>query len=275
MKNLISLSDYTLDEINEIYKIADELEQGKHSGDLAGKTAVMFFPSTSIRTRVTYEKGIYLLGGQSILFSTETLDKKEDLQDVVGYLNNWADLLIVRHSEIRIIETIAKYAKVPVINAMTALNHPCEILSDLYALSKIKGDITKYKFLFCGVDGNIGRAWKEASKTVGFELEQCCPVGYEIEGLTVYHDIETAIVGKDIVCTDSLPAAVIDDFKRCRVTKEVMEKANKGAILNPCPPFYRGEEVSQDVINSEYFAGYEFKKCLLYVQQAIMLYCLS
>lgn len=275
MKNLISLSDYTLDEINEIYKIAEELEQGKHSGELAGKTAVMFFPSTSIRTRVTYEKGIYLLSGQSILFPTETLDKKEDLQDVVGYLNNWADLLIVRHSEIGVIETIAKYAKAPVINAMTAINHPCEILSDLYALSKIKGDITKYKFLFCGGDGNIGRAWKEAAKAVGFELEQCCPAGYEIEGLTVYHDIENAILGKDIVCTDSLPAAALDDFKRCRVTKEIMGKANKGAILNPCPPFYRGEEVSQDVINSEYFAGYEFKKCLLYVQQAIMLYCLS
>lgn len=99
MKNLIRLTDYNTDEIKEIFDIAEEIQQGKFSHILQGKTVVMFFPNTSIRTRVTFEKGVYLLGGQTILFPTETLDKKEDLQDVFGYLNNWADLVIVRHKE--------------------------------------------------------------------------------------------------------------------------------------------------------------------------------
>lgn len=235
----------------------------------------MFFTNTSIRTRVTFEKGIYLLDGQTILFPTETLDKKEDLQDVFGYLNHWADLIIVRHKNINIIEKIARYSSVPVINAMTDVNHPCEILSDLYALSKIRRNFREDKFLFCGENGNIGYAWKEAAEVAGFDLEQCCGKGYEIDGLVSHYDIDKAIIDKDIICTDSLPAAILPHFRKCIITTQVMKKANEGAILNPCPPFYRGEEVSDEVIQSDYFVGYEFKKCLLEVQQAIMIYCLT
>jgi len=275
MKNLIRLTDYKIDEITEIFKIADEVLKEKYGNFLKGKTVVMFFPNSSVRTRVTFEKGVYLLGGQSILFPTETLDKKEDLQDVIGYLNNWADLVIVRHKDIQVMEKIARYSSVPVINAMTDINHPCEMLSDLYALSKIRKNFREDKFLFCGENGNIGYAWKEAAKVFGFDLEQCCGKGYEIDGVVSHYDIEEAIIGKDIVCTDSLPAAVLADFEKCKVTTQVMKKANQGAILNPCPPFYRGEEVSDDVIQSDYFVGYEFKKYLLQVQQAIMIYCLT
>lgn len=273
MKDLIRLTDYSVDEIREIFSIADEID--KYKGILEGKTVVMFFPNNSIRTRVSFEKGIHLLGGQTILFPTETLDKKEELQDVIGYLNNWADLVIVRHKNIAVLETISKYAKVPVINAMTDINHPCEILTDLYSLSKFRPDFKTDSFLFCGMNGNIGNAWKEASDVFGFRLEQCCGKGYEIEGINTYEDIDEAVVGKDIVCTDSLPSNVLAAFNKCQVTKAIMDKANKGALLNPCPPFYRGEEVSADVIDSEYFVGYEFKKALLEVQQAIIVYCLT
>ena len=109
---------------------------------------------------------------------------------------------------------------------------------------------------------------------MGFDLEQCCGEGYEMEGIVSHHDIEKAILGKDIICTDSLPATTLDHFKKCKVTTHVMKKANKGAVLNPCPPFYRGEEISDDIIESEFFVGYEFKKYLLYIHQAIMIYCL-
>lgn len=275
MKNMIRITDYSIDEINAIFTIADEINNRKYKDILKEKTVVMFFPDNSIRTRVSFEKGIHLLGGQTILFPTETLDKKEDLQDVIGYLNNWADFIIVRHRNIEVLKKIAKYAKVPVINAMTDVNHPCEILSDLYSLSKLHPDFKRDSFLFCGENGNIGRAWKEASDVFGFPLEQCCGKGYEIEGLKTYENIDDAIVGKDFICTDSLPAHALEAFKKCQVTKAVMDKANKGALLNPCPPFYRGKEVSEDVIASEYFVGYEFKKSLLVVQQAIIIYCLT
>lgn len=275
MKNLIRITDYTADEIYRIFKSADRLAMGEHTALLKGKSVVMFFPETSIRTRVTFEKGVYLLGGNPILFPVESLEKKEALQDVCGYLNNWADLLVVRHKNIGLIEKMSEYSDVPVINAMTDVNHPCEIISDMYSLSKIRADFTKDKYLFCGRRGNIGLAWKEAADVMGFELEQCCPSGFEIEGVKVHRDIRAAVQGKDIICTDSLPQSVLPQFADYRVTAEIMSLANKGALLNPCPPFFRGEEVSEDAVNSDYFVGYAFKKNLLYVQQAIMLDCLS
>ena len=274
MKNLIRLTDYHTNDIYDIFNITDEVGQGKYKDILKGKSVVLFFPNSSIRTRVTFEKGIYLLGGQPILFPSETLDKKEDLKDVCGYLNNWADMVVVRHKDINVIEKMSQYLSVPVINAMTDINHPCEVITDMYSLSKIRKNFVNDKFLFCGKNGNIGLAWKEASTVMGFKLEQCCGNGYEIEGLVLHSNIYEAIIGKDIICTDSLPSAILDDFKECMVTLKAMQMANEGAILNPCPPFYRGEEVSADVIDSDYFVGYEFKKHLLDVQQAIMIYCL-
>lgn len=274
MKNLIRLADLQLGEVYEIFNIADEISSGKYDGFLNGKSAILFFPTSSIRTRVTFEKGIYLFGGQSVLFPNDALDKKEDLRDVCGYLNNWADIVIIRHKEIRLIEKFAEYSKIPVINAMTDRNHPCEILADMYSLSKIRDDFIKDNYLFCGKNGNVGLTWKEASRIMGFELSQCCGIGYEMENVKVYHDIKTAISGKDIICTDSLSAEEVKDFKDCQVTKEVMDMANKNAVLNPCPPFYRGEEVSDDAIQSEYLAGYGFKKNLLVIQQAIMIWCM-
>ena len=275
MKALLRLTDLQSSDIYEIFHIADEINMGKYTDFLNGKSAVLFFPHSSIRTRVTFEKGIYLFGGQPILFPNDALDKKEDLKDVCGYLNNWADLIIVRHKDIQLIEKLAMYSEVPVINAMTDSNHPCEILSDLYSLSKIRSNFVDDKYLFCGQSGNIGLAWKEASQVMGFELSQCCGVGYEMEGVNIYHNIKDAIKGKDIICTDSLPAEVLNDFRDFQVTKEIMDMANKHAVLNPCPPFYRGEEISDEVIDSEYFVGYEFKKNLLVVQQAVMIWCMT
>lgn len=274
MKDLIKLGDLTSDNVYEIFNIADEIQHGKYRNFLNNKSIILFFPSSSIRTRVTFEKGIYLLGGQSILFPSETLDKKENLKDVCGYLNNWADLVIVRHENISVIEQLACYLNVPVVNAMSNANHPCEIISDMYALSKIRNDFISDRYLFCGKAGNIGFTWKAASGIMGFELSQCCGKGYEIEGLKTYNCIDDAIKGKDIICTDALPSDILPNFKDCQVTRDKMDMANRGAILNPCPPFYRGEEVSDDVINSSYFVGYEFKKHLLEVQQAIIVYLL-
>lgn len=274
MRNLVDLLSLNKEDIFEIFHIADKIQEGKFKDFLYGKSIVLFFPNTSIRTRVTFEKGIYLLGGQPILFPSETLDKKEKLEDVCGYLNNWADTLIVRHRNMDVIRKLAQYSTVPIINAMTDINHPCEIISDMYSLSKIRADFTKDKYLFCGKSGNIGRSWKKAADVLGFDLSQCCPKGYEMEGVRTFRNIKEAVKGKDVICTDSLPADILGDFEHYQITKEIMDMANENAILNPCPPFYRGEEVSEDVIDSGYFVGYQFKRYLLEVQQAIVIYCL-
>lgn len=275
-KSLVFIDDFSKEEIYEIFKLADELEDDvSRVNPLEGKTVVLFFPESSIRTRVTFEKGIQELGGKTILFPPEALDKKEKIQDVIGYLENWVDAAIVRHSDIRIVKSMAEHAGIPVINAMTSENHPCEIITDLYALSKIHKDIEKKKFLFVGTKGNIGNTWKAASELMGFELEQCCPVGYEIDNINFHTNIDEAVIGKDIICTDSIPNKAKEEFKEYQITLLHMQKANQGATLNPCPPFFRGEEVSEDVINSDYFVGYGFKKCLITVQQAILCYLLD
>lgn len=275
MRHMIRLSDFTKEEVLQILNIADEIKQGKYKNYLHGKTVVMFFPPSSIRTRVTFEKGIYLLGGQAILFTPETLDKKEETKDVVGYLNNWVDAVIVRHKDICLLEQMTVNAKMPIINAMTDRNHPCEMMADMYALSKMRDNFMNDKYLFVGAAGNIWYAWKEAAELMGFSLEQCCPDGYEIEGLVTYRNLDDAVPGKDIICTDSLSSDKLVDFKDYQVTRSHMNHANKNAVLNPCPPFYRGEEVASDVIDSNYFVGYHFKESLLEIQQAIIIFLMK
>ena len=174
---------------------------------------------------MTFEKGIHQLGGDTILFPPTALDKREKTED----------------------ECVAECADIPVINAMTSGNHPCEILADMYSISKIYSDFTQKKFLFVGGKGNIGNSWKAASQLMGFEIEQCCPKGYEIENMKVHHSVGEAISGKDVICTDSIPQNAREAFGGYQVTLQHMNLANPGAILNPCPPFYRGEEVSEEV----------------------------
>lgn len=274
MHHFLRLTDFCEEDVLRIFEKADAIRQNKHGDFLKGKSIVLFFPASSIRTRVTFEKGIYLPGGQPILFPAETLDKKEDIRDVCGYLNQWADAVVVRHKDIHLLEKMAEHLTVPLINAMTDVNHPCEVMGDMYALSKMRKDFRKENFLFVGKCGNIGLAWKEASQVMGFSLEQCCGEGYEISGIPVHYDIHEAVRGKDIIYTDSLPESALKAFGKCRVTLDAMKEANEGAVLNPCPPFFRGEEVDAQVMDSPYFVGYDFKKSLLEVQQAILMDCM-
>lgn len=272
-RNLIHMKDLSKQEIFEVFELADRIAANNYENKpLLGKTVVLFFPESSIRTRVTFEKGIQDLGGNVILFPPASLDKKENIKDVIGYLANWADAVVVRHSDLSLVEYMAEYSEIPVINAMTSENHPCEIIADLYSLSKMFPDPLHKKFLFVGAKGNIGNSWKAASELMGFELEQCCPQGYELDGIRIHRSLNEAVAGKDIICTDSIPKQAKEAFKEYQITLRHMQGANAGAVLNPCPPFYRGEEVSGDVIDSGYFVGYRFKSHLLEVQQAIICY---
>lgn len=275
-KHLLHFRDLSKQDIRHIFELADRLKSGSNASDLlAGKTVVLFFPESSIRTRVSFEKGIRLLGGDSILFPSEALDKKEDIKDVTGYLENWADMVIVRYRDLALIEYMSECSDIPIINAMTSENHPCEILADLYALSLKYDDYLNKKYLFMGARGNIGNTWKSASDVLGFAFTQCCPTGYEIVGADVCYDIKQAVADKDIICTDSISSSAKEDFKDFQITLETLKLAKEHACLNPCPPFFRGEEVSADAIDSKYFVGYGFKKNLLEVQQAVICYLLG
>jgi len=273
MLHFLDYAELNVPILRELFAIADNI--AAYENALARKTLVLFFPSTSLRTRVTFEKGIAALGGQALLFPPEVLDKKEALRDVTGYLANWADGLIIRHNSLPLLRELAAHSPIPVVNAMTSENHPCEILADLYALSKRRADFLQLQYTFVGHAGNIGRSWLAASRALGFRFRQCCPLGCEIPGAEIMRSLDDAVRGSDVVLTDSLPPELLDDYKPYKITLAAMQMANAGAMLNPCPPFYRGEEVSAAVMDSPFFVGYAFKESLLAVQQAVLIHLLT
>ncbi len=279
--NLLKISDLNKPQILEIFDIADKLKAKENHHVLKGKTFILFFPTTSIRTRISFEKGIHALGGQCILFPPDTLDKREKLEDTIKYIENWADLVIVRHPDLNKIREITKHSQIPIINAMTLLNHPCEILSDLYSISKLRRDYQDLTYTFVGEDGNISRSWVEIAKIMNLDLNHVCTAENRIKendaNYKFYIELDDLLTKSDIVLTDSLSDKLnTDDYiSKYQITLKRMMLTKNNALLNPCPPFYRNEEVSKDVIESKYFVGYDFKKNLLYIQQAIIIYCLG
>jgi ornithine carbamoyltransferase len=278
--NLLDISDLSSQQISDIFQIADRLRLKNDRNSLVGKTFVLFFPESSLRTRVSFEKGIKDLGGECILFPSETLDKREDLRDVINYLGNWADGVIVRHPDFSKIRELSSQSSIPIINAMTSDNHPCEILSDLYSLSRQNDNFKELVYTFVGHSGNICKSWVEISNVMNLNFNHVCERGHELgkdsPNYKFHTELEEILTQSDVILTDSLPKELRTNeyINKYQITLERMRLTKKNAILNPCPPFFRGEEVSEDTISSDYFVGYTFKKNLLYVQQAIMLHCL-
>jgi ornithine carbamoyltransferase len=278
--NFLKISDLSHTLVDKVLDVAHWLECGQTYDTLKGKTCIAFFPESSIRTRISFEMAVRKLGGEFILFPSSTLDKREDFRDVIGYIQNWADLCIIRHGSLAALETIAGASRIPIINAMTSSNHPCEILGDLYSLAKIKGSFKNLVYTFVGAPGNIFNSWLEAADYFGFKLNH---VSLEINRVATnskfynfYSSLDDVIASTDILLTDPLPNEFRNEayYQKYQITGDVLWRAKKGILLNPCPPFYRGEEVSQDAIESAHFVGYGFKKSLLAVQQALVHQCM-
>ena len=278
--HLLSIKDLTIDDINEIFSLADQMQDNKKKL-LNGKTFVLFFPESSIRTRLTFEKGIKSLGGKCILFPPETLDKREALIDVAGYIENWADGIIVRHRELVKITQLAQNLDIPIINAMSSCNHPCEIISDLYSIRNMGRDYQSLTYTFVGENGNIGNTWRMAAEVLNLSLNHVSTENNRIKendkNYTFTTDLEKVLPSTDVVLTDPLSkdTRIQEYIEKYQITLKRMQQCKDNSILNPCPPFFRGEEVSEDVIQSNYFVGYGFKKSLIFIQQGIILYCLN
>ncbi|MGO4678374.1 ornithine carbamoyltransferase [Microbacterium sp. 2MCAF23] len=266
MRHLLSLSGLSRHDLSDIFARAKSFEGGR--GPIMDGAAALFFPASSVRTRVSFERGAAEMGLQPIVFPPETLDKDEDPIDVVGYLASWVDLLVVRHPDIEVLRGLAGAETLPVINAMTNVNHPCEVLSDLYALAQ-DADPFGLKFLFVGADGNIARAWWEAGVAFGIDIEQSCPAELRVPGMPWNEDLRDAMRGADVVITDG-PGRDADALAPYRVTGELLDTAPDNVRFAPCPPFIRGREVSEDAVDHPSFVGYRFKRHLTTVQQAVM-----
>ncbi len=275
MRHFLSLKDFNVDDVKKIFTLADQIIAGKHKNALKGKTGVLFITG-SVRTRVSYEKGIFMLGGQPIVFPCEALDKKETIGDVAGYLNNWTDFVVARLKTFAKLQEYAKYSRCPVFNAMTDDgSHPALVLTDLYKISKTRSDFWDLKYTVVGFNDNVCMSWADAAEAFGLDVTHCCPKGVEnkSKAISVEHDIKSAVAKSDYIMTDSLSEG--QDIGGYQITKELLDTyAKAGAKLNPCPPVSRGEEVSADAIASKYFVGHSFFDTFLTIQQAIILYCL-
>lgn len=279
--HFLDITHFTSEQILEIFELTDQLRYRTSEPLLQGKTMILFFPDTSLRTRISFEKGIRDLGGEYIMFPPEALEKKETPGDMVRYLENWGDSIIARHPSLTRLEQLSCHASIPVINAMTAHNHPCEILADLYALRTLREDYRELTYTFVGPAGNISRTWMEAAKVLNLSFNHVCSADQRIDpdhpNYNFHNDLDGVLPESDIILTDSLPVSCLTQeyISSYQITLDRMKRTRPGALLNPCPPFFRNEEVSEDVIASPYFAGFGFKKSLIYLQQAILLYCLS
>ncbi len=280
--NLLSLVDLNRGQLESIFDLADELCERKQTDLLKDKLVVLMFPNSSVRTIVSFKRGVQLLGGDTISLTTDVLERREALVDLAGYLDNWVDMVIVRYGAFETVRELSTYAGFPVVNAMTAMNHPCEIIADLYSLRKLRRDYTDLKYVFVGPENNVCNSWINAARLLHLDLTQVCLPEYkshlisdEDDSVKFATDLKESIAQADIILIDSLP-----DELRCKqyydkyqITSELLATANENALLNPCPPFYRDEEISAELIDSRYFVGYEFKHNLLSVQQAIMAFC--
>lgn len=271
MPHLLTLRDWSRSDLAELFAIAEGYEAGgraTHDGAVA-----MFFPRSSLRTRFSFECGAAEMGLQPIVFPPEALDTGEDLVDIASYLGQWARLAIVRHPDISVLERLADADALPVINAMTGVNHPCEVLSDLFALAQT-GDVFGLRYLFVGPDGNIARAWWEAGQAFGLEIQQCCPPGLRVDGMLWADDFPAAIASADVVLTDG-PGPFAVELAQYMITASMLDSAPPGVRFAPCPPFVRGREVSADAVAHPAFVGYGFKRFLKPVQQAVMAWALD
>lgn len=271
MRHLLSLTDWNRDDLIGLFGEVDRFRSGE-TPRVEG-AALLFFPSSSLRTRVSFERGVHEMGLQPISFPPEALDKSEALEDVVGYLSSWARLMIVRHPDISVLQRLADVNALPIINAMTDVNHPCEVLSDLYSLSQ-EADPFSLRYLVVGADGNIARAWWEAGTAFGLHMVQCCPSELRVPGMPWTDDLVETMTGADVVITDG-PGPLADALLPYQVTGALLDKASASTRLAPCPPFIRGREVSADAIEHRAFVGYGFKQYLKPVQQAVMAWVLE
>lgn len=178
--NLLNIKELSEIQVNEIFNLTIKIKQKDNSNVLNRKSFVLFFPESSLRTRITFEKGIKDLGGETILFSPESLDKREKLEDVIQYISNWTDGVIIRHSDLSKLQELSRYSPVPIINAMTSENHPCEILSDLFSISERKGNYRDLVYTFVGPASNISRSWMNIAEIMDLKFNQVCTTGFEL-----------------------------------------------------------------------------------------------
>ncbi len=299
-RDFLDMSSITKAELDGLLALAArmkaELKAGLEHPHLRGKTLAMVFQKPSLRTRITFETGMAQLGGHAIYLAPNDIGigERESVKDVARNMSRVVDLIMIRTFTHETCVELAREASVPVINALTDLLHPCQVLADLLTLQERFGrDLRKLRLAFVGDGFNMAHSWIEAAVLAGFELRLACPKGYEpdksfmqmfrrAECGILSNDPITAVKDADAVYTDTWTSMGREkeaaqrrkDFKGFQVNAALMKHAATGAIVMHCLPAHRGEEITDDVIDGPRSAVLEEAENRLHAQKAVMVWLL-
>ena len=296
-KDLISISLLSIDEVNLIIEESDKMKKGpRNSEALKGKTLAMIFEKSSTRTRVSFETGMYQLGGLGMYFSSSDLHigRGETIHDTAKVLSRYVDGIMARTFSYQTILDLAKYASVPVINGLTDFDHPCQVLADLFTIYEKKGSLKGLTLTYLGDGNNVLHSLIQGCVKVGMNITYASPGGYKpLESvvdeaketaketgsvITASDDPVEAVKNADVLYTDVWVSMGqedekdkrLKDLKRYQLNKELISKSKEDVLVMHCLPAHRGEEITDEVIDGPNSIVFDEAENRLHTQKAIM-----
>ncbi|MFL6621667.1 MAG: ornithine carbamoyltransferase [Sulfurifustaceae bacterium] len=292
-RHFLTLTDLSSTELDGLLKRALALKTAHRRGErhtpLAGRTMAMVFEKSSTRTRVSFEAGMAQLGGTSMFLSPRDLqlDRGEPVEDTARVMSSMVDVIVIRANHHTMVERFAAHSRVPVVNALTELHHPCQLLADMQTYVERRGPIHGCVAAWIGDGNNVCHSWMQAAKLLDFELRVATPPGYaprpDIVAACAPHvrlvsEPHEAARGADIVVTDTWAsmgqehekAERTKAFARYRVDTALMARAKADAIFMHCLPAYRGHEVTAEVIDGPQSVVWDEAENRLHSQKALL-----
>lgn len=291
-RDFLSITELNPDEIQAIFAQARLHRQKTPEPSLAGRSVVLLFEKASTRTRISFEVGVARMGGHPIVLTPEgsQIARGEPLEDTARILSGYCDCIVMRTFGHDRVQEMARWAEVPVINALTDLLHPCQVLADCFTLEGRLGPLAGKKVAWIGDGNNMANSWINAASLLGFELALACPAGFDPDAgiveaaracgaqIELVRDPSLAVQGAVAVNTDvwasmgqeSEALKRREAFSGYAVTAGLMALADSDAVFMHCLPAHRGEEVTEDVLEGPCSIVWEQAKNRLFVQEAIM-----
>lgn len=291
-RHFLTIPDLSKAELAALLDLAERMKTGAYrERPLAGKTLGMIFAKSSTRTRVSFEVGAYQLGGHALFLSSRDiqLGRGEPVRDTARVLSRYLDGIMIRTFDQAEVEELARFGSIPVINGLTDLHHPCQILADLLTIKQHLGGWEGKVVAWVGDGNNMANSWIDAAGLLGFELRLACPEGYEpnheifernarLAKITITGEPEEAVSGAHVVNTDVFASMGqeaeaeqrLAAFRGYQVNEALMARADRGAIFLHCLPAHRGEEVAEAVLEGKQSRVWDQAENRLHAQKALM-----
>lgn len=296
MEHLLSMLSLSTEEITDILNLADQLKYENKNGikhhRLEGQTLGMIFQKSSTRTRVSFETGMYQLGGQALFLSNRDLQigRGEPIQDTARVLSRYLDGIMIRTFEQSEVENLAKYGSIPIINGLTDFCHPCQVLADLMTVREHRGHLDGLKMTYIGDGNNMANSLIVGGLKMGMDVTVACPENFDPDkrvldfakdysGFGLYRDPVEACAGADVIFTDVWASMGQEQeaYERRKIFQGVyqindklLEAANPGCMVQHCLPAHRGEEITEKVFEEHADEIFDEAENRLHAQKAVM-----